>query len=100
MRASSPAFFFALPPGTAAEELVTELGSAFLCADLGVTVEPPDDHSSYLASWLDVLKSDKRAIFTTVAHAQRAADYLHGLQLWRSRNRSADRRPEYKYSQV
>ena len=66
--------------GYAAEELVAELGSAFLCADLGVTAETRDDHSSYLASWLDVLKSDNRAIFTASAHAQRAADYLHGLQ--------------------
>ncbi|MGC2463219.1 MAG: zincin-like metallopeptidase domain-containing protein [Steroidobacteraceae bacterium] len=66
--------------GYAAEELVAELGAAFLCADLGVTAEPRDDHASYLASWLDVLKRDKRAIFTAAAHAQRAADYLHGLQ--------------------
>ena len=66
--------------GYAAEELVAELGAAFLCADLGVTAEPRDDHASYLASWLEVLKSDKRAIFTAAAHAQRAADYLHGLQ--------------------
>jgi antirestriction protein ArdC len=66
--------------GYAAEELVAELGSAFLCADLGVTAEPRDDHSCYLASWLEVLKSDKRAIFTASAYAQRAADYLHGLQ--------------------
>ena len=66
--------------GYAAEELVAELGAAFLCADLGVTPEPRDDHASYIASWLDVLKSDKRAIFTAAAHAQRAADYLHALQ--------------------
>lgn len=62
------------------EELVAELGSAFLCADLGVTPETREDHASYLAHWLDVLKSDKRAIFTAAAHAQRAADYLHSLQ--------------------
>jgi antirestriction protein ArdC len=66
--------------GYAAEELVAELGSAFLCADLSVTAEPRDDHSSYLACWLEVLKSDKRTIFTAAAHAQSAADYLHGLQ--------------------
>jgi antirestriction protein ArdC len=66
--------------GYAAEELVAELGAAFLCADLSVAAEPPDDHASYLASWLDVLKSDNRAIFTAAAHTQRAADYLHGLQ--------------------
>lgn len=62
------------------EELVAELGSAFLCADLGVTPETREDHASYLAHWLDVLKSDKRAIFIAAAQAQRAADYLHSLQ--------------------
>jgi antirestriction protein ArdC len=66
--------------GYAAEELVAELGAAFLCADLGVTPEPRDDHAAYIASWLDVLKSDKRAIFTAAACASRAADFLHGLQ--------------------
>jgi antirestriction protein ArdC len=66
--------------GYAAEELVAELGAAFLCADLGVTPEPRDDHAAYIASWLKVLRNDKRAIFTAAAYAQRAADYLHGLQ--------------------
>jgi len=66
--------------GYAAEELVAELGAAFLCADIGVTAEPREDHSSYVASWLEVLKNDSRAIFTAAAHAQRAADFLHGLQ--------------------
>jgi antirestriction protein ArdC len=56
------------------------LGAAFLCADLGITPEPRADHASYIASWLEVLKNDKRAIFTAAAHAQRAADLLHGLQ--------------------
>jgi len=36
-----------------------------------VTAEPRDDHSSYLASWLEVLKSDNRAIFTAAARAAR-----------------------------
>jgi len=66
--------------GYAAEELVAELGSAFLCADLGLAIEPREDHAAYIASWLEVLKNDKRAIFTAAAHAQRAADYLTGLQ--------------------
>jgi len=66
--------------GYAAEELVAELGSAFLCADLDLTPEPREDHTTYIASWLKVLKNDKRAIFTAAAHAQRAADYLNGLQ--------------------
>ena len=64
----------------AREELVAELGAAFLCADLGITPEVREDHAVYLDSWLKVLKDDKRAIFRAVAHAQRAADYLSGLQ--------------------
>jgi antirestriction protein ArdC len=66
--------------GYATEELVAELGSAFLCADLGLTPEVREDHASYIASWIKVLKNDKRAIFTAASHAQRAADFLHGLQ--------------------
>jgi antirestriction protein ArdC len=66
--------------GYAMEELVAELGSAFLCADLELTPELRDDHASYLASWITVLKNDPRAIFTAASHAQRAADFLNDLQ--------------------
>jgi len=66
--------------GYAAEELVAELGSAFLSADLGLTPELRDDHASYIADWLKVLKNDKRAIFTAAAHAEKACGFLHGLQ--------------------
>jgi antirestriction protein ArdC len=66
--------------GYAMEELVAELGAAFLCADLELTPEVRDDHASYIASWIKVLKDDKRAIFTASSHAQRAADFLHGSQ--------------------
>lgn len=66
--------------GYAREELVAELGSAFLSADLGLTPEVRDDHSAYIESWLKVLKGDKRAIFSAAAHAQRAVDFLNELQ--------------------
>jgi antirestriction protein ArdC len=66
--------------GYAMEELVAELGSALLSADLDLTPEPRADHASYIASWLKVLRDDKRAIFTAASHAQRAASYLHELQ--------------------
>ena len=66
--------------GYAREELVAELGAAFLCADLALTPEPGTDHAAYIQSWLKVLRDDKRAIFSAAAHAQKAADYLHGLQ--------------------
>jgi len=66
--------------GYAREELVAELGSAFLCADLGITPDVREDHAAYIANWLDVLKNDKRFIFTAASHAQKAADFLHSLQ--------------------
>jgi antirestriction protein ArdC len=66
--------------GYAREELVAELGAAFLCAELGITPEVREDHAAYLGHWLTVLKEDKRAIFSAAAHAQRAADYLGNLQ--------------------
>lgn len=66
--------------GYAMEELVAEMGSAFVAAELGLTPEVRDDHASYIASWLKVLKDDKRAVFTAASHAQRAADFLCGLQ--------------------
>jgi antirestriction protein ArdC len=66
--------------GYAREELVAELGAAFLCADLDLTPEAGTDHAAYVQSWLKVLKEDKRAIFSAAAHAQKAADYLHSLQ--------------------
>ncbi len=66
--------------GYAMEELVAELGSAFLSADLELTPEVRDDHAAYIGSWIKVLKNDKRAIFTAASHAQRAADFLNGFQ--------------------
>ncbi len=62
------------------EELVAELGSAFLCADLQITPEIREDHASYIEEWLKVLKADKGAIFTAASHASKAVEYLHGLQ--------------------
>ncbi len=60
----------------AVEELVAELGAAFLCADLAISNEPRPDHAAYLASWLRVLKADRRAIFTAAQKAKEAATYL------------------------
>ena len=59
--------------GYAREELVAELGAAFLCADLGLTPEVREDHAAYISTWITLLKG-------AAAHAQRAADYLHSLQ--------------------
>lgn len=64
----------------AREELIAELGAAFLCADLRISLTPRPDHAEYIAGWLEVLRNDKRAIFQAAATAQRAADFLHSLQ--------------------
>jgi antirestriction protein ArdC len=58
------------------EELIAELTAAFVSARLGLSSEPRPDHSQYIASWLRVLKADKRAIFTAASKAQQAADYI------------------------
>jgi antirestriction protein ArdC len=60
----------------AMEELVAELGAAFLCAELGLPTDPRKDHAPYIASWLKALKNDKRAIFTAAAKAQEAIDWM------------------------
>ena len=60
----------------AMEELVAELGSAFQCAKLGITPEPRLDHAQYIKHWLDVMKKDKKAVFTAAAKAQQAVQYL------------------------
>lgn len=64
----------------AMEELVAELGSAFLCADLALAPEPRAENAAYLQSWLRVLKADSRAVFVAAGQAQRAADFMHALQ--------------------
>jgi antirestriction protein ArdC len=64
----------------AAEELTAEMGAAFLCASLGIDSDLRHDHVSYLAHWLRLLHADKRAVFTAAALAQKAVDFLHGLQ--------------------
>lgn len=58
----------------AMEELVAELGAAFLCARLGV--EGQLQHASYIDSWIRVLKADKHAVFTAARQASTAMDIL------------------------
>ncbi|WP_084239311.1 ArdC family protein [Sphingomonas asaccharolytica] len=61
-------------PGYAREELIAEMGSAFLCAALGIV--PTVRHADYLCCWLDLLCSDARAIVRAASAASRAADWL------------------------
>jgi len=57
------------------EELVAEIGSAFVCAQMGIPLEGLQ-HDRYVGSWLKVLKGDKRAIFTASSQAKKAAEFL------------------------
>ena len=62
----------------AREELVAELGAAFLCAELGVV--PTVRHADYLGAWLEVLKADNRAIFQAASSASKAAAFINGFR--------------------
>ena len=64
----------------AAEELIAELGAAFLSAELNITPTPRQDHANYLKSWIRVLENDSKAIFTASALASKATTYLNSLQ--------------------
>lgn len=72
--------FFWGDEGYAKEELVAEIGAAFLCADLGITPEIRQDHAGYLEPWLKALKDDRKLIFAAASHATRAISYLKSLQ--------------------
>jgi antirestriction protein ArdC len=61
------------------EELIAELGSAFLNADLGIIGSTLQDHADYLASWVKILKEDKKAILTAAAQASKAHAFIKGL---------------------
>jgi antirestriction protein ArdC len=58
----------------AAEELVAELGAAFLCAEF--SIDPVIPHAAYLQDYLALLEDDSKAIFTAAARAQAAVDFL------------------------
>jgi antirestriction protein ArdC len=63
----------------AMEELVAEIGAAFLCSALGIASEPRPDHAAYVSAWLQVLKQDSKAIFMAASRAQEAFEHLSYL---------------------
>ena len=66
------------------EEITAELTAGFILADLGIAHHPRPDHAAYIASWLTLLKTNPRAIFTAASQAQAAADWMHSQQPDRS----------------
>jgi antirestriction protein ArdC/uncharacterized protein YjbI with pentapeptide repeats/predicted ABC-type ATPase len=63
-------------PEYAFEELVAEIGSAYLMALLGMEATPQKQHAQYLKSWIEILKDDPTAIQRAASQAQKAVDYL------------------------
>lgn len=61
----------------AKEELVAEIGAAFLCAELGIDNVVRDDHAAYLKVWYERLKSDKKLIIQAASTASKAVDFLN-----------------------
>jgi hypothetical protein len=62
------------------EELVAELTSAFICAELGLDNSLIQDSASYVSGWLNLLNEDKRAIMVASSQARHACDYIKGSQ--------------------
>jgi len=62
----------------AKEELVAEMGAAFLCGQAGIVERTLDNSASYVASWLQRLKDDRRLVVQAAAQAQKAADFILG----------------------
>lgn len=72
------------------EELIAELASAFCCATLGLDNSFIDDSASYIGGWLRALREDPRAILIASGQAQRAADYIQGMQVGPSAQQASD----------
>ncbi|WP_242122267.1 ArdC family protein [Sphingomonas lacusdianchii] len=75
-RLARPNFLSTKREDYAREELVAELGAAFVSGAIGIKLHDREDHAAYLANWLQALRNDKRCIFTAATQAQAAADWL------------------------
>ena len=75
--------------GYAREELVAEIGSAFLCAEIGLAPKVRDDHAQYIRAWIKQLDDDPRAIVEAAGHASSAVHHLTALARTRRAERAA-----------
>jgi antirestriction protein ArdC len=66
-------------PEYSKEELIAEMGAAFLCGICNIENHTVDNSAAYIASWLRVLNSDKQLVILAAAQAQRAADFIQGV---------------------
>jgi len=58
------------------EELVAEMGAAFLCGQVGIVERTIDNSAAYIKSWLERLKDDRKLVIYAAAQAQKAADFI------------------------
>ena len=65
----------------AAEELVAELGSAFICAEFGLDNDTIDNSAAYLEHWMQALKKDERLFVAAASAASKAVEFMRGLAL-------------------
>ena len=63
-------------PCYAAEELIAEMGAAYLCAEAGISPAVLENQAAYINGWLGKLRNDKRLVEIAAAQAQKAADYI------------------------
>lgn len=73
----------------AVEELVAEIGAAFLCATLGVADTMREDHAAYIGHYARLLRDDKRLIVRAASAAQKAVDFLHAAASSRTESAAA-----------
>ncbi len=66
-------------PAYSREELIAELGGAFLCADVGIDSATIDNQAAYLGGWIGKLRGDSRLLVGAASQAQRAADYIQEI---------------------
>jgi antirestriction protein ArdC len=64
----------------AKEELVAEMGAAFLCGHAGIVERTIENSAAYVASWLERLSDDVRLVVTAAAQAQKASDFILDVQ--------------------
>jgi antirestriction protein ArdC len=60
------------------EELIAEMGAAFLCAHTGISVSTIQNSAAYISNWLEKLRNDKRLVIQAAGQAQKAVDYILG----------------------
>lgn len=61
------------------EELIAELGSAFLCAISGIANKVIDNQQAYINDWIEIFRKDKKMLIQASRQAQRSTDYIMGV---------------------